>query len=244
MAEREAVKSFEARCQKIISRHLPQYEKTIGLTAPNQEFRSKLTHAIVACAFQHMLMPIPKRPSGWRKELAQASKEARTAQNSLRRLGDILDGLPQTFIDQLATRWGLFGEIARHSLEREISWLQHVSVITGMYAESVKTLDRGGAPKMLSFELLVKGLADAYQIARVGRKGITWNEHSEKYTGEFVKLVQAVLPLAKQLAELPKRPLRVSRQGKYALGAYLRTHTDGPKKVQRGLNVKNPKRTS
>ena len=242
MEEREAFASRVAKWREIIAPHLPKYEKTIGLTAPDDQFRSRVTKAIIACVFQHMLMPYLPRASGLSKDLAKASNQAQSAQNSLRRLADILDGLPQELSDQLTTHWGILGEIRYRSLEREISWLERVSVITSMYAKRLKTLDRGGAPKMRAFEVLAKGLADAYRGARVGRRGITLNEHDEKYTGELLKLVEAVRPLAEVLAEMPKRQLRGPRQGKYALGAYLRTHTDGRRKDERRPNVKNSKR--
>jgi hypothetical protein len=162
--------------------------------------------------------------------LAKASNLAESAQNSLRRLADILDGLPQALSDQLTTHWGILGEISHRSLDREISWLEQVSVITSMYGERLKTLDRGGAPRMHAFEVLAKGLADAYQSAK-GRRGITWDEYGNKWGGEFVELVQAVLPLATKFAEETSgRPLRVPRQGTYALGKYLSTHTDARKK--------------
>ena len=134
---RDAVNSFDVICRKIISRHLPQYEKTIGLIAPNREFRSKLTDAIIACAFEHMLTRFLGRPSGWRKDLAQASKEGRTAQNSLQKLTYILDNLPQALSDRLT-----------RSMEREISWLNQVAVLTGRLSKALKMPDRGGAPKM------------------------------------------------------------------------------------------------
>ena len=230
MAEREAFTSLDARLRKIIAPHLPKYEKTIGLTAPDDQFRSRVTKAIIACVFQHMLMPYLPRASGLSKDLAKASNQAQSAQNSLRRLADILDGLPQELSDQLTTHWGILGEIRYRSLEREISWLEQVSVITSMYAKRLKTLDRGGAPKMRAFEVLRKGLADAYQSAK-GRRGITWNEYGKKWGGEFVELVRAVLPLATKLAEkISGRPLRIPRQGTHALGKYLDMHTDAPKK--------------
>jgi hypothetical protein len=233
LAEQEAEEAnqvFQHVTSKIISRHLPEYERTIGLTAPNHEFRSKLTDAIMACVFTHMLTD-RWRLSDLRRDLAKANKEARSAQNSLRKLSDILGALPQSFRDELATHWGIFGEIAHRCLEREISWLVNVSGLTGIFSKHLKTLDRGGAPKMRSFQVLAKGLDDAYQIARVGKRGITWNEHGEKYAGEFLELVEAVLPLAAKLAaEMTGRPLRVPRKGKYALGKYLSTHTNARKK--------------
>jgi len=230
LAERQEFWDFVATCREIISRQLPEYERVIGLTAPNQKFRSKLTDAIMACVFTHILTPYHRRASSLRKDLSRARKEARSAQNSLRRLADILDDLPQALCDQLTTHWGILGKIRHRSLEGEISWLQQGSVITSVYTKRLKTLDRGGAPKMRAFEVLRKGLADAYQSAK-GRRGITWNEYGKKWGGEFVELVRAVLPLATKLAEkISGRPLRIPRQGTHALGKYLDMHTDAPKK--------------
>jgi len=226
LAEQEAEEAnqvFQHVTSKIISRHLPEYERTIGLTAPNHEFRSKLTDAIMACVFTHMLNSDRWRLGDLRRDLAKANKEARSAQNSLRKLSDILGALPQLIRDEFATNWGIFGEIAHRSLEREISWLVDVSFLTGTLSKALKTLDRGGAPKMRAFPVLANGLADAYEIATGKLAGITWSEYTKRYGGKFLKLVQAVLPLAGKLADMPKRPLRVPRQGKNALGKYLST---------------------
>jgi hypothetical protein len=230
LAERQAVKSFDEKCRKIISHHLPEYERTIGLTAPNYEFRSKLTDAIIACVVTHILTSYRGRVSDLRGNLAEANKEARSAENSLRKLSDILGDLPQSLRDKLATHWGIFGEIAHRSLEREISWLIDVSVHTDKFSEALKTLDRGGRPKMRAFQVLARRLRDACQSA--GRSaGVTWNPVSGSYEGEFYKLVQAVLPLASKLAEMPQRPLHVPRPGKFALGKYLSALTPkAPKK--------------
>jgi hypothetical protein len=235
LAEREAFLSVDAICRQIIAPHLPDYEKTIGLTAPDDQFRWRVTQAIIACVFQHMLTPYLPRASGLSKDLAKARDQAQSAQNSLRRLADILDGLPQTLSDQLTTHWGILGEIRHRSLEREISWLEQVSVIMSMYAERLKTLDRGGAPKMRAFEVLAKGLADAYEAATGRQAGVTWDDYGQKYDGEFLKLVEAVLPLAAKLADMPQRPLRVPVQGKYALGKYLSTLTTARRKKRSRL---------
>jgi len=243
LAEQEAEEAnqvFQHVTSKIISRHLPEYERTIGLTAPNHEFRSKLTDAIMACVFTHMLNSDRWRLGDLRRDLAKANKEARSAQNSLRKLSDILGALPQSFRDELATHWGIFGEIAHRSLEREISWLIDVSGLTGIFSKHLKALDRGGAPKMRAFAVLANGLADGYEIATGRLAGITWDEYDKRYDGEFLKLVQAVLPLAGKLADMPGRPLRVPRQGKYALGKYLSTLTTARKKKRAQAQCKKP----
>jgi hypothetical protein len=183
------------------------------------------------------------RVSHVRKDFAKANKEARCAQNSLRKLSDILDDLPQSIRNELATLWGIYGEIAHRSLKRQISWLVEVSFLTGKFSEALKTRDRGGRPKMRAFAVLAKGSADAYKLATGSLAGVTWKPVSESYEGKFLKLVQAVLPLAEKLADMPKRPLRVP-QGRYALGKYLDTLTTLARRNERRLNVKNPKRTS
>jgi hypothetical protein len=236
----EAFKSFDAKCREIISRHLPEYERTIGLTTPNHEFRSKVTDAIMACVFTHMLKSDRWRPSDLQRDLAKANKEARSAQNSLRKLSDILSALPELIRDEFTTNWGIFGEIAHRSLERQISWLVDLSGLTGIFSKHLKTLDRGGAPKMRAFAVLANGLADAYEIATGKLAGITWDEYDKRYDGEFLKLVQAVLPLAEKLGDMPKRPLRVPRQGKYALGKYLSTLTAARKKKRAQAQCKKP----
>lgn len=206
----------------IISRHLPEYERVIGLTAANPEFRAKLTDAIIECVFTHRLTPYHKRIGHIRRDLAEARKESVAAIESLRRLTEILEGFPQELSDAFSEHWGTSGEVSRHSLDRQMEWLKLVSLITGFYVEGPK-LDKGGAPKMVAFNVLAKGLADAFKIGTGQEATVYWGPIDERWhSNKFLELVEDVLSLVKILADPEaERPLRVP----LAMGKYLRELT-------------------
>ena len=226
MADRHPVKVIVEQGRDIISRHLPECESVVGLSKRSDDFRFKVSDAILRCVFTHMQIPYQKRKGSIRKDLARASRAARSAQNSLCSLANILNDLPSNFSDALSTHWGTLGEISRRSLARETEWLQLTSKVTGFYAEHLN-VDKGGAPKMLAFNTLAKGLAVAFKSATGREAKVTWDPRDEQYSGKFLKLVEAVLPLASSLAKMPGRPLRIP-SGKYSLGKYLYDLTRAP----------------
>lgn len=81
---------------------------------------------------------------------------------------------------------------------------------------------KGGAPKMLAFNMLIKRLAAAFEHATGRAAKVTWNEHRKEYGGKFLSLVEAVLPLVLECAEsLGSRlpcPRSQRARGKYIFG--------------------------
>ena len=62
--------------------------------------------------------------------------------------------------------------------------------------------DKGGSPpKMLDFMFLVRGLSSAFKGATGRAAKVTWNTHKHKFEGDFLELVEIVLPLAMTCAE-------------------------------------------
>jgi hypothetical protein len=49
--------------------------------------------------------------------------------------------------------------------------------------------------------MLVRGLAEAFELATGRAAKVTWNDTSNRYEGRFVNLVETVLPLALTCAE-------------------------------------------
>jgi hypothetical protein len=217
--EQAVVKDFYEQIRGITARHLPEYERIIGLQSANQEFREKVSNAVATCVFQHLGEARPFRPSLRRNDLLRARDAARKAHDSLCSLNAALDALPDYMLQLLEQHWGTLGEVSRRFIDREVSWLRDAMSLTDIFAKAF--VDKGGAPEMLAFRVLVEGLAKAFEVGTGRKAKVSWNVAKDKdqWGGKFMELVEALLPLAKQLAGT-ERPLRVPKN-RDALGQYL-----------------------
>ena len=206
----------------IIARHLPEYERVIGLPSGNQEFHEKVVDAVKTCIFRHMLDPRGPRPSQMRKDLLQASDAARKAHDGLCTLNAALDALPESVLHVLERYWGNSGEIARRFIENEVSWLRAAESLTRASAKAFG--DKGGRPEMLGFRGLAEGLAKAFKAGTGKTAKVYWSEIDHCWRGDFLKLVVAVLPLVEKLAGATERPFQAP-QSPVALGQYLHSLT-------------------
>jgi hypothetical protein len=211
------IRDLADQYSRIVARHLPEYERVVGLATAHHEFRESVTRAVSASMFQHMLEPLT-RPSQIRKDLLQASAAAREAQDSLCRLDTALNALPEHVLRLLEQHWGLSGEIARAFLDNEVSWLRVAASLTDLSAEAF--VEKGGRAEMRAFLVLAKRLAEAFQAGTSRRAKVNWDPIGSCWRGDFLKLVQAVLPLVQVLAATTKRPFPAPRSP-VALGQYL-----------------------
>jgi hypothetical protein len=207
-------KGLSDQYRDILQRFLPDYERIIGLPEPNSDFREKVSHAVTACMFQRMYESNQIRGSLIRKDLMLASKAARTAHHNLCLLNDALRALPNPVLCVLEQSWSELGESARRWTDDEILWLRCAAAVTESLAKRI--VDKGGAPEMRAFRVLAKGLAEAFQAATGRPAKVNWNAMKDCWDGKFLKLVEAVLPLAEMLSGT-ERPLRTPK----ALGPYL-----------------------
>jgi hypothetical protein len=211
------VREFSELFRSITARHLARFEGVIGLANPNPEFREKVMSAVSICAFQHRLEPHSIRRSHIRKTLLEAGEAARKADENLCQLDAALNALPEPVLKTLEGGWGPTGEIARRFIDNERSWLRRSAACMDFFAKAFA--DKGGRPKLRAFHVLAVGLASAFGAGTGRRATVNWNGAKDQWGGKFMELVEAVLPLAKELAGT-ERPLQTPAS-RLALGQYL-----------------------
>jgi hypothetical protein len=157
-----------------------------------------VTQAIVSAVALLSDAPKRKRFSILRSEMSRVEKAASNAAKALRTLQSAIDELTPLYRDALYSwpRFEKFEIPRRADLD-----LDALSNYTNMYAKGFRLFDKGGAPKMLEFEVLVVGLADAFEKLTGRSAKVTWSEHKGRYEGDFVNLVETILPLAQSCAE-------------------------------------------
>jgi hypothetical protein len=217
--------------RSLVARQVRKYEQLIGLQEANPDFRAAVEQAVSTCLFQHSIDAWRKRPAVVRKEILRVKEEASSSVQYLGRLRNAIEALVPAYREELLEKaWGLRGDIAFRQLPGLLSWLEKVSAITDLHAECF--IDRGGAPKMQAFRALAEGLARAFERATGKKARVTWNEHRSCYEGRFLKLVDAVLQLVLEAAEVSGRPLKHPKT-RLALGKYLHELTRGTRPQRR-----------
>jgi hypothetical protein len=216
--------------RSLVARHARKYEQLIGLQEANPDFRAAVEQAVSTCLFQHSIDAWRKRPAAVRKEILRVREEASSSVKYLGRLRNAIKALVPAYRELLEEAWGLRGDIAFRQLPGLLLWLEKVSAITDLHAE--RFIDRGGAPKMQAFRALAEGLARAFERGTDKKARVTWNEHRGCYEGRFLKLVDAVLQLVLQAAEVSGRPLKHPKT-RLALGKYLHELTRGTRPQRR-----------
>jgi hypothetical protein len=162
----EPLKLLRQLIARSVNRHIKQFAEAAGLNKHNSQFRDDVVDAILWCVVTQLDTPNRKRHSDIRKEMLRASKEAAAALQKLNHLRHALDNVTgQLIIEQLRTP----ARIALRLLFEQAPWLHYISSHTGAYAARIT--DKGGSPKMLAFDWLVRGLARAYQHYRTCGEG-------------------------------------------------------------------------
>jgi hypothetical protein len=206
----------------LIRNQVGEYAAVIGSSATPQ-FEQDLVDALLWCVLMHLEATNRKRASNIRKELLRIQREAMAAESSLSRLRDALNKLTPRYRELLDEHLESVAKVAVSIVAKQAPWfhaLSSVADLAGISAEIFKGADKGGAPKMLAFSALVRVLARAFERAKNKQAKATWSDHDSRYGGEFVSLVEAVLPLAVRCAETPKRPMRYPKTA-YARGKYI-----------------------
>jgi hypothetical protein len=195
----------------LIRKHSDQYAAVIGLPSATPQFEQDLVDAFLWCHLMHLEATTRKRVSDVREELLFVQREAVAAESSLSRLRDALNTLVPRFRELLDEQLEPVAKTAVSLVAKQVPWfhaLSSVADLAGLIAEKLKGADRGGAPKMLAFNALVKISAHAFERATNRAAKATWNGHDGCFGGDFVNLVEAVLPLATRWTETSKKPMR------------------------------------
>jgi hypothetical protein len=229
-----------------VHRQIEHFEKAIGglKKIDRLQFEQLIVDALLWCAMMHADSS-RRRLSEVRKDLLRVKEEAAAAEKHLVRLHDALAKLEPTYRERLDGCLDLLSNIAG-LIEKRPPWfyaLSNVSSTANFCAELLREKDNGGAPKMIAFGALIRGLQRAFEKATGRRAAVTWHEHREQFQGKFLDLAEAVLPLALALACHSERPLR-HPQSVQARGKYIHKVTKR-KRPQRGdHNVQNLKQIS
>jgi hypothetical protein len=234
----------------LIRRHADEYAAVIGLTSLSPQFEQDLVDAFQWCHWMHLEATDRKPISDIRKRLLRVKREAIEAESSLSRFRDALNDLPPRYRELLDGRLESVAKVAVSLVARQQPWfhaLSSVAELAGMVAEILTGTNKGGRPKMLAFDALVRVLARAYKRATNKSAKATWNEHHRRFSGKFVSLVEAALPLATRWAGTPEKQMRFPKsanaRGHYIYELTRRGRAKKPRKRQR-LMPKTPPRTS
>src|SRR5262249_20271837 len=134
------------------SRHVPEFEKAIGLEHPASQFRCDLIRAILICILTDRLPP--ERRSECRKKYLRVSKDAAVAAEAISRTAAGLNEIKP--IPPGLVQFAQLGEQA--------SSFAALSAVTARHAEMLID-DKGGPKGMVAFCTLVRGLARAFENA-------------------------------------------------------------------------------
>jgi hypothetical protein len=235
-----SVANIVRRCRKRITESLPalidQWIAATSLPRSSRQFQVNVTQfqvnvtrAIVSSVALLSDAPKRKRFSILRSEMSRVEKAASSAAKALHTVQSALDELTPLYRNALHS-WPRFEKF------KILRWatldLDALSSHANMYAKGFGRIDKGGAPKMLEFEVLVRSLADAFEKLTGRSAKVTWNEHKGQFEGNFVKLVETILPLAQSCAE--SVDLRMSCPGTPAArGKYIYEKTRAGRPMSR-----------
>jgi hypothetical protein len=184
------------QCREITSEHVPrlvdQYAAATGRPVSSPRFQFLVAQAVLSSVLSHLDAPKRKRWSVLRKEMLSVEKAASTAAKSLHQLQTALDDLTPIYRDAIFKNLQM---PIRTALD-----LETLANRAHIYANDFD--DKGGLPpKMMEFMALVRGLANAFRDATDRAAKVTWNYADDQFEGDFVELVEIMLPLAQTCAK-------------------------------------------
>jgi hypothetical protein len=209
------------KCRALIKSSVPilleSYAASVGLPSPTPKFQADVSEAILVAAALAWDAPKRKRFSVLSKEMLRVQEAASKSAKALSDLNSALQKLTPLYRDALHgyPRLGVLKIVP--TLPSDLDALSNYAE---MYADKFKSLDKGGAAKMLEFEMLVRGLARSFENA-TGKAGkATWHPIEGEYGGDFLALVQTVIPLTLTCSEMFGSRMSVPRSP-FAVGKYI-----------------------
>jgi hypothetical protein len=183
---------------ELVHSRIEQYAKAIGglRASDRSQFEEHVLEALRWSTVFHFDAENRKRPGKTRKELLRVAKETAAAEKHLERLGDALGKLESEWRETLDRRLDFLSKI-ESLVMKQPPWFYALSDLSNMarfYAEMLS--DEGGAPKMVAFSALIRGLKRAFENATGLPAKVTKHPYREQFEGKFLQLVESVLPLA------------------------------------------------
>jgi hypothetical protein len=211
--------------EQAVAKDADAWATTIRITATPQ-FKEDVTEALHACLRAH-LRPPRQRRGDVHKKLDRVVKLATVTAPKLLELQDLLNELRPFFGHDPSFRLPPLYAIAfnlsnqaraemdqritsrsyQHQRQKLLRRTRSLAAAAKHYAEAFK--DEGGVPKRLvAFDALVNGekdlangLTDAYERATKRAAKVTWHNYRQQYESRFLTLIEAVLPVACDIAE-------------------------------------------
>jgi hypothetical protein len=215
-----------ATCAERVHPKLNEIASAAGVEKSDKEFAEKIVDAISGCIIQHR-QRVLKRPSEIRKELVEVYQAATAAAEAVQRLSLALGNLSLEIRIILGGKWGSNGNDRISELSRDSHRFDGLAKLSETFSKIAE--DKGGPSKYAAFRVLIKGLEEAFQHGHGRPAKVTRKIDSDHYEGDFIRLVNAVLPFAIRLAEADGAP-RLERPKdsgitSRALGKYLERMT-------------------
>jgi hypothetical protein len=226
---------YRGRLTHLIHNQVDRYAAAINLPSVSPQFEQDLVDALLWCHLMHLEATNRKR-GNTRKVLLCIANESAAAERHLARLRNALNELTPRIQELLEQQLEGVAKVAVSLVSKQQPWfnaLGSVADLTDSLAKGLKGTDKGGAPKMLAFNALVKVLAHAFERAKNRPAKVTRNNYTGQFSGEFMSLVEAVLPLAIRWAGTPERPMHYPKSPE-ARGKYIYEST------RRGAGKKRP----
>jgi hypothetical protein len=218
-----------------VSDRVAAWAKTVTLTSGDprfDHFGEDVTEALLACTQEHIAELIRSADTQKEKELNKWAREDFLARNrariaALKELREAFAGGPG--LGGLSIyEYQVFGAQPPHLMERlrEVERdLEARAEAMRLEADERKSTDPGGRPAMPAFAALARGLAQAFQNATGQAATLAWSEYRRCYEGAFFRLVEAILPTAREITEtVTGRPLPASKKP-MARGKFLQRST-------------------
>lgn len=195
-----------------------QWARTAGLDRATAQFCNDMIAALTASAIATVVERTTKRPAGWRADMLGIAKAAETARDAIENLSAALS---RTSV--AAALRDAVGGINFDAMTSFSAPLDRLAMIADQTAAIPELIDGGGRPRYFALDMLIHGLADAYECHTGQDAKVNPNEAKppgEKFSGPFLAFVEAVLPTAKALAGASGKPLRLPAS-KDALGKFV-----------------------
>jgi hypothetical protein len=224
-AASDALDLFQESVTKIIRPSLADWAEAAGLQQSSHEFDEEVIKAICGCLIQHSFSQRSLRMV--RKEISITSKKAQAASKSLAELHEALKHL--SLESRMLLTGGELVSFHLETLQAEAASFDRLSASMKRSADLMKAKDEGGRQAvMIPFQVLVKGLATPFKRATGHEGKVTWDPYCGAYKGNFVLLVEAVLPFASAIAASGGRHLTCPATPK-ARGRYIHGVTRVPR---------------
>jgi hypothetical protein len=231
------------RVEEVVSQLIEKWSAVIGLTVTVQ-FREDVTEALHAFMRAHLATPGRWRWSAARKEYLRLAEDYAAVAQLLRPGGGVIppltfdprfSALPPLWPDPPFLRTAGLNQfrtaltaLTKHDAEKRVldaTVFEELARTARQYAKLC--VDTGGRSPPISFDALWRGLKVAVEHATKCRATITWREDLGIWGGDLFRLVEAVWPVACEIAE--------TITGRRALGPP--TPSARGKHLQRGLKA-------